>query len=120
MRTLHIDTGREMRGGQWQVLYLIGQMRDAMLLSPRDSPLFRAARERGLDVQPLSFATLMRLARRVDLIHAHDARAHTLAALAGGTPLVVSRRVGFPVRRSMRFAMEIRARGRSILRCLTS
>ena len=36
----------------------------------------------------------------VDLIHAHDARAHTIAALAQ-KPLVVSRRVAFPVRRSL-------------------
>ena len=101
MRTLHIDTGREMRGGQWQVLYLTGQMPDAMLLAPGGSPLFKAAHDRGLNIQPLSFTTLMRLARRVDLIHAHDARAHTLAAVAGSAPLIVSRRVGFPVRRSM-------------------
>lgn len=101
MRTLHVDTGREMRGGQWQVLYLTGPMQNVTLLSPRDSPLFQAARERGLNVRPLTFATLMRLARQVDLIHAHDARAHTLAAMAGGAPIIVSRRVGFPVRRSI-------------------
>jgi hypothetical protein len=34
------------------------------------------------------------------LIHAHDARAHTLAALQSN-PVVVSRRVAFPVRRSL-------------------
>jgi Glycosyl transferases group 1/Glycosyltransferase Family 4 len=34
------------------------------------------------------------------LIHAHDARAHTLALL-GGKPAVVSRRVAFPVRRGV-------------------
>jgi glycosyltransferase involved in cell wall biosynthesis len=36
----------------------------------------------------------------IDLIHAHDARAHTLAALQPN-PVVVSRRVAFPVRRSV-------------------
>jgi hypothetical protein len=37
------------------------------------------------------------LGRRHDLIHAHDARSHTLGAIAGGAPLVVARRVAFPV-----------------------
>jgi hypothetical protein len=41
-------------------------------------------------------------ARDVDLIHAHDGRGHTLAALAGaGKPLVVSRRVAFPIQRNL-------------------
>jgi glycosyltransferase involved in cell wall biosynthesis len=46
-------------------------------------------------------ASLPRRARQVDLVHAHDARAHTWAALAGGAPLIVSRRVGFPARTSI-------------------
>jgi len=101
VKTLHVDTGREMRGGQWQALYLIERLQDAILLVPEDSPLFREARERDINVRPLSFGALFRAARQVDLIHAHDARAHSLAAIAGGAPLVVSRRVGFPVRRSI-------------------
>jgi len=100
MKTLHVDTGREMRGGQWQVLYLVERLSDAVLLVPEGSGLFAEAREKGLDARPLSLATLMRAARQADLVHAHDARAHTLAALAGGAPLVVSRRVGFPVKTS--------------------
>ncbi len=79
-KTLHIDTGRDMRGG---------------------SPLFREAREHGIDVRPLSGGSLMRMTRQVDLIHAHDARAHMLAAVAGRAPLMVSRRVAFPVRTSI-------------------
>ncbi len=39
----------------------------------------------------------MLLARRHDLIHAHDARSHTLGAIARSGRLVVSRRVAFPV-----------------------
>ncbi len=102
MKTLHVDTGREMRGGQWQVLYLIERLPDdAVLLAPKGSGLFAAARQKGLDVRPLSFAALARSARQADLVHAHDARAHTLAAVAGGAPLVVSRRVGFPVKSSL-------------------
>jgi hypothetical protein len=101
MKTLHVDTGREMRGGQWQALYLIERLTDATLLAPARSPLLGAACKRGLDARPLSFAALARLARHSDIVHAHDAKAHTLAAVAGGAPLMVSRRVGFPVRRSV-------------------
>jgi hypothetical protein len=100
MKTLHVDTGREMRGGQWQALYLIERLADATLLAPASSPLLGEACKRGLDARPLSFAALARLARQSDIVHAHDAKGHTLAAIAGGPPLVVSRRVGFPIRRS--------------------
>lgn len=103
MRILHLDAGREMRGGQWQVLYLLeGLVRagcDSRLLAPAGAPLFAAGRGRGLAVEPLTFAALWRLSRGVDLVHAHDARSHTLAALAAHPRLVVARRVVFPIGR---------------------
>src|SRR5271168_3873736 len=99
MKTLHVDAQRDMRGGQWQVIYLVERLRDATLLAREDSALFLEARKRGLDVRPLSFIALARLARSYDLVHAHDARAHTLAAAIPGIHLVVSRRVAFPIGR---------------------
>lgn len=96
-RTLHIDTGREMNGGQWQVIYLLERLRDAVLLARDASPLLKEARARGIDVRAFSMAALYRVARESDLIHAHDARAHTLAAAIPGARLVVARRVAFPV-----------------------
>jgi hypothetical protein len=106
MKTLHVDTGREMHGGQWQVIYLIERLginrrTDATLLAREGSGLFREARKRGLDVRPVSFISLARLAGHFDLVHAHDARAHTMAAAIPGIRLVVSRRVAFPVNRGM-------------------
>lgn len=103
MRVLQIDSGHEMRGGQWQVLYLLGGLRDAgcetVLLAPARSPLHQKAREAGIEVAAMSPARLARWAHRFDLIHAHDARSHSLAALAArGRPVVVSRRVAFGVR----------------------
>ncbi len=98
MKTLHIDSGWEMQGGQWQVLYLVERLQDAVLMAPDTSPLFMEARTRGLDAQALSFVTLFKAARAADLVHAHDSRSHTLAAIARGAPLVVSRRVGFPMK----------------------
>jgi len=99
VRTLHVDTGREMRGGQWQALYLIERLSDAVLLARAGSPLYEEAVRRKVNVRALSFLTLAAAARQVDLVHVHDARAHTMAAIAGTAPLVVSRRVAFPVKR---------------------
>ncbi len=99
MRTLHVDSGREMRGGQWQALYLIERLTDAVLLARAGSPLFEEAARRKLDVRALSFRALTAAAKQADLVHVHDARSHTLAAIAGVAPLVVSRRVAFPVKR---------------------
>lgn len=99
MRTLHVDSGREMRGGQWQVLYLIERLSDAVLLARAGSPLFEEAARRKVDVHALSFRALAGAAKQADLVHVHDARSHTLAAVAGVAPLVVSRRVAFPVNR---------------------
>ncbi|MBZ5727900.1 MAG: glycosyltransferase family 4 protein [Acidobacteriia bacterium] len=99
MRILHLDSGREMRGGQWQVLRLIEGLAaegvESTLLARRDGPLFTAARQRGCSVAPLSLARVLLLARGHGLVHAHDSRSHTLAALVPGARLVVARRVAF-------------------------
>ena len=99
MRILHLDTGKEMRGGQWQALRLIEGLTakgiECALLARGGSPLFEAARRAGRTVAPIGFVRAAVQGRRFDLAHAHDARAQMIAALAGGPPLVVSRRVAF-------------------------
>jgi L-malate glycosyltransferase len=104
MRILHLDAGKEMRGGQWQVLRLIQgldrQGTECLLLARPESPLFEMTRQARLAVEPLSFRNVLMLGRRYDLMHAHDARSHTLGALAtsvSGPLLIVARRVAFPV-----------------------
>jgi hypothetical protein len=101
---LHIDSGVEMRGGHWQALYLMRGLaalgHQIRLLAPAGSPLMEQALGDGLDARPLSIAALGSATSGVHLIHAHDARAHTLALL-GGKQVVVSRRVAFPVRRGV-------------------
>ena len=101
MRTLHVDSGCEMRGGQWQALYLVERLAGAILLAREGSPLFEEATRRKLDVRALTFNTLTTAAKQADLVHVHDARSHTLAAIRRSVPLVVSRRVAFPVKRSV-------------------
>jgi glycosyltransferase involved in cell wall biosynthesis len=103
VRILHIDTGRELRGGQRQVLLLMRGLRerghDCELLARPDAPLWREA----VSLQfPVASATLWNVRKHsadVNIVHAHDAHAHTLAALASRRRFVVSRRVAFPVKR---------------------
>jgi glycosyltransferase involved in cell wall biosynthesis len=99
MRILHFDAGKEMRGGQWQVLRLMQGLAaagvESTLLAREGAPLFGAAKEQGLRVEPLGIMRAAAMAWRHDLIHAHDARSHTLGVLIPRTPLIVSRRVAF-------------------------
>jgi glycosyltransferase involved in cell wall biosynthesis len=101
MRVLHLDSGKEMRGGQWQVLSLLkGLGAGNVLLTPAGGPLMAAAQACGVQAEPLTMLSLGSMARQFDIVHAHDARSHTWAATLSGVPLVVSRRVGFPVQKT--------------------
>ena len=104
MRILHVDSGREMRGGQWQALRLhrglLAAGHESLLLAREASPLWEVAQERGLASEPLRPPGLPKISRRFDIVHAHDARSHSLCALLARVPLVVSRRVAFPVKTS--------------------
>ena len=90
-----------MRGGQRQVLLLLNGLRlaghDCTLLARPGSPLFVSATEAGFAVSPANLRTLWSHSKPSDLVHAHDAHAHTRAALASRMPFVVSRRVAFPI-----------------------
>ena len=118
MRVLHIDTGSGWRGGQQQVLWLMEALRargcEQLLLAPADSPLCARVRSKERKDLPVAELTLpaMSLANlqavrkhraEFDVVHAHDSHAHSLAALAAigssapPPPLVVSRRVAFPI-----------------------
>lgn len=105
MRILHIDTGAEMRGGQYQVLLLLEGLReaghDSVLLAREDGPLRVAASAAGFPVYPAEAKELWRRSKESALVHAHDARAHTMCSVAARRKFVVSRRVAFPVRRSV-------------------
>ncbi|MGH9611722.1 MAG: glycosyltransferase family 4 protein [Bryobacteraceae bacterium] len=102
-RILHIDTGREMRGGQWQALHLMrglaGRGYVQALMTQPESPLALKAAQAGVETIPVSFRAVASISASFDLVHAHDARAHTLAAIASRRFFVVSRRVAFPIRR---------------------
>ena len=113
---LHVDTERGWRGGERQALWLAAELArrgHASIVAARaGEPLARRAATAGLEVVECDPASeldlraawrLRRLlgARRVALVHAHTAHAVAIAALATmrtPVPLVVSRRVDFPLR----------------------
>ena len=104
MKILHLDTGREMRGGQWQVLRLhralIEAGHESLLMAREDGILQSVARKWGLPWEPLRPLRLGLRSRAFHLVHAHDSRSHTWGALFSRAPLVVSRRVSFPIGQS--------------------
>ena len=119
MFSLHVDTARTWRGGQYQALLTVLGLRRrgeraALAAQPRGE-LFRRAAEGG-DLHPLALRgdldlhaawRLSRLIRDLapDVLHAHDAHAIAVASLAralagrrAAPPLVASRRVDFHIR----------------------
>jgi glycosyltransferase involved in cell wall biosynthesis len=104
LRILHIDTGRELRGGQRQVLLLMKGLREAghesVLLARENTPLWRAAVENDLFVHDVKMRNVRKYSGGVDVVHAHDGRSHSIAALAAKRAFLVSRRVAFPVSRT--------------------
>lgn len=107
-----------MRGGQHQVLLLMEGLREAghecTLLARPTGPLWRAAQECGFPVQRATCRQIFRDSAKADVVHAHDARAHALASVASRVPLIASRRVAFPLRRSLASAWKYRRTSRLI------
>ena len=119
MFSLHIDTARTWRGGQYQALLTVRGLRRrgqraALAAQPQGELFRRVSGETDLyplaprgDLDPVAAWKLSRLVRRLtpDVIHAHDAHAVAVAALARslagpGVPasLIASRRVDFHFR----------------------
>ena len=120
MFSLHVDTAQTWRGGQNQVLLTVNGLRAighrAILVAHPSGELRKRAAE-GLELVPIASHSeidlsaawrLSRVIRRLapDVVHAHDAHATAMAALAvpmagsaaKSPTLVVSRRVDFHLR----------------------
>ena len=124
LRVLHLDSGREWRSVQRQLLLLAEAQRagdlEPVVVAPRAAPLVRRARAAGLasaavtvraELDVVAARRVRRLVRmwRPDLVHAHDARAHGVALIAllgRDVPLVVTRwsAARIPARAALRFA----------------
>jgi len=114
MRVLHVDAGREWRGGQNQVRLLLQELArdhaiDARLVSNRRGELARRLAQTVLVVgapwsiglDPRAWWTIRRTLQqfRPDLIHVHDSHALTLVrSTRTRVPLIAHRRVDFHVR----------------------
>jgi glycosyltransferase involved in cell wall biosynthesis len=126
LRILHIDSGREWRGGQRQVFLLTRGQRERgdepLVVGQPDSPLVRRLRGAGQAASAVRMradwdvAAARRIrahirAWRPGIVHAHDARAHAiaLAALIGlrHIPLVVTRRVTFVPRGRVKYGARV-------------
>jgi glycosyltransferase involved in cell wall biosynthesis len=103
MRVLHVDTGREWRGGQQQLYYLAPRVGVGVVL-PRGAPLKAPLEALGVPVFEVGFhGSLWGTGglRRViascapDLVAAHTSHAHAHALAATRGPVVVHRRVDF-------------------------
>lgn len=95
MNVLHVDSGVALDGGQYQVLFLMEGLLNRRVkcrLLARGALLAEAQR-RGWDAGELRWGRYS-----ADIVHAHDARTHTMAAVLARGRVVVSRRVGFPVK----------------------
>jgi L-malate glycosyltransferase len=116
LRVLHVDTERGWRGGERQTLWLARELAQRGYVSPiaarPGEPLAERAAEVALDVvdcaprSEIDLAAAWRLRnvireRAIDVVHAHTAHAVALCATATlrtSVPMVVARRVDFPLR----------------------
>jgi glycosyltransferase involved in cell wall biosynthesis len=117
MKVLYVDLEREWRGGQSQALLTLRGLRErgveVELLAARDSPLAKRAAEAGVEVHEVPRVGLRAWAAlamrsltaqgRFGLVHLNEPHSLTAAWLAGAhahVPLLLSRRIGFPLRKN--------------------
>ncbi len=115
-RILMLNTEHGWRGGEHQLLLLCRGLdpgTGALTVCQPAAPLSTALGEAGAAVLPLRMKGQLHLgaawairqamrAHGITLVHAHTSHAHSLAALAcrgTGVPLMVTRRVDFPLKR---------------------
>jgi glycosyltransferase involved in cell wall biosynthesis len=117
MRVLYVDLEREWRGGQSQALLTLSGLKErgheVELLAARDSPLAKRAVDAGITVHQVARFGLRAWAARalrsliargrLDLVHLNEPHALTAAWMARAhkrVPLLLSRRIGFPLQRN--------------------
>ncbi len=120
MKVLHFSSAKTWRGGEQQIAYLLMELREKgiqqTVFCVKNSALasfckkedfaFEVYKKRA-SIDPAPALKLSRIIskNKIDLIHIHDAHAHTFACMGAAffnikTPFVLSRRVDFPIRKS--------------------
>jgi glycosyltransferase involved in cell wall biosynthesis len=115
VRVLHVSTPLSWRGGEQQLFYLLKELhhhnQPFSVLCPEQSVLSDKLSASSYAVQTFKKRSgldwqlakkVSRIAEPFDIIHAHDSHAHTAAVLANAffgarKPVLLSRRVDFPV-----------------------
>jgi glycosyltransferase involved in cell wall biosynthesis len=117
MRVLYVDLEREWRGGQSQAWLTLRGLRerghDVELLAAQDSPLAKRVAETGIAVHQVPRLGLrawtacalrdLIAKNRFEIVHLNEPHALTAAWLAGAhkhLPLMLSRRIGFPLQKN--------------------
>ncbi len=119
MKVLHISSEPSWRGGEQQLAYLYAELEECgvqqIILCAKGSAMEKHCHENGWNyfTAKKSSGLAIIFAKRIksvckklgiDLIHTHDSHAHTFAIVAAAilgnqTPVVVSRRVDFPIKK---------------------
>ncbi len=117
MKILHVSTPSSWRGGEQQAAYLAIALKasgiDQIVLCPDRSVLSTKMKSADIPVETFASRGLLNIAlahhiaklcrnKNLDIIHCHDSHAHTAAVISvsifnNTTPIIVSRRVDFPV-----------------------
>jgi len=122
-RIIHLSTPKNWRGGEQQIAYLATELDNQQIkqtvLSPANSSLFNFIKKykeenvtTNLEVEVLKgnskfgqakFLASFCAKNQVDIVHLHDAHAHTIAVLSAvffqnKSKFILSRRVDFPVK----------------------
>jgi L-malate glycosyltransferase len=116
VRVVHVASGREWRGGQRQVWLLARELArlgvDQVVVTGKHTELARRLQQSGISLRlalwragldpRVLWPVLSELQGCPTVLHAHDAHALTLAGICSSLtriPLIVTRRVDFPLRR---------------------
>ncbi len=104
MRILHIDTEKGFRGGEQQLLWLVEGLKEKGIetaVATIKDELCKRCAAKGIKTYILSgnqlidWVKIAKLSKNFDIIHAHSAKAHNIAALSkvfSKKPLVYTRR----------------------------
>jgi L-malate glycosyltransferase len=119
MNVLHLSSEKSWRGGEQQIAYLLEELNkkgiNNFVAVRRNSAFEKYCKEKHLQNFSLPFRNefdlqtafqIKKICRefRIDLIHIHSSHSHGLAVwsalLGNSTPMVLSRKVDFPVKRN--------------------
>lgn len=114
MKVLHLSSEKGWRGGEQQIAYLLEELGKAdvenFVLARRNSEFEAYCRKNNIPVGGVPFKSsvdirtakaikMISLENKIDLVHMHSAKSHSLgvlsAVLGNPVPLVLSRRVDF-------------------------